>query len=305
MQFGIALPHIGPEASQIALIEVAQSAERLGFHSLWVLDRLLWPLEPKSRYPGNPRGSLPAVMKTTYEPLTVLSFVSAHTRKLRLGTSVLVAGYRSPVLLAKMAATLDQLCGGRLILGLGAGWSADEFAAAGQTLSGRYGRIDEYIRALKTLWTEEMPAFEGNFYRVPKTIFLPKPVQQPHPPIWIGGNSNAAVRCAAQFGDGWHPTNRLNVSGVGQSIEFLRELARSAGRDPNRIALSLRWNAIADLAEPNNVKAMISQLRAYRDVGVQHVCFDLNIPTPRRLAAMKESMTRLAAEIIFKIDSRL
>lgn len=302
MQFGIALPHIGPQAGERSLIEAAQNAERLGFHSLWALDRLLWPLEPKSRYPGNPRGSLPAAMQNTYEPLTVLTFICAHTSKVRLGTSVLVAGYRSPALLAKMAATLDQLSGGRLILGLGAGWSADEFAAVGQSLAGRRDRIHEYIRVLRVLWTEDEPAFNGEFYRIPKSIFLPKPLQRPCLPIWIGGNSEAAVRCVALFGDGWHPTNRLDASAVGQSFMLLRELAERAGRDASRITLSLRWNALPDLTDSGNVDAIISKLCKYRDAGVEHVCFDFNIPTPRSPAAMNDAMARLASEIIPKVD---
>lgn len=304
MQFGIALPHIGPQAGERSLIEAAQNAERLGFHSLWALDRLLWPLAPKSRYPGSPRGNLPAAMQNTYEPLTVLTFVSAHTRKIRLGTSVVVAGYRSPALLAKMAASLDQLCGGRLILGLGAGWSADEFAAVGQSLLDRRDRFHEYVRVLRILWAEDEPAFDGAFYRIPKSIFLPKPAQKPPPPIWIGGNSDAAVRCAALFGDGWHPTSRLGAQALGRSFKALRALAENAGRDASRITLSLRWNALADLTDSGNAAAMISKLREYRDAGVEHVCFDFNIPTPCSPAAMSEGMTRLAAKIIPKVDGR-
>jgi len=301
MQFGLALPHIGPDASREAIVEVAQTAELLGFDSLWALDRLLWPLEPSSAYPGNPHGNLPAVMQNTYDPLTVLTFVSTYARKVRLGTSVLVAAYRSPALLAKMGATLDQLSGGRLILGLGAGWSADEFSAVDQSLSDRRDRTNEYIRVLDTLWTEEEPAFNGEFYRIPKSIFLPKPMQKPRPPIWIGGNSAAALRRAAQFGDGWHPTNRLSASALEGALGSLRDLADRAGRDPKKVALTLRWNALADLTDPSNVKAMISKLRGYREVGVEHVCFDLNIPTPCRIRAMIEAMMRLAWEVVAKV----
>lgn len=301
MQFGIALPHIGPEASREALVEVAQTAELLGFDSLWALDRLLWPLEPTSAYPGNPQGNLPGVMQNTYDPLTVLTFVSAHTRKIRLGTSVLVASYRSPVLLAKMTATLDQLSGGRLILGLGTGWSADEFAAVGQSFSDRRNQTNEYIRVLNTLWTEEEPAFDGEFYQIPKSIFLPKPVQKPRPPIWIGGNSAAAIRRAAQIGDGWHPTNRMSALALEESARSLRELAVRTGRDPKQIALTLRWNALVDLTDSSNVNAMVSKLRDYRDVGVEHVCFDLNIPKPCRVRAMTEAMMKLAREVLPKV----
>src|SRR5512142_2572347 len=131
MKLGIALPHFGPYASPQAIVAVARKAESLGFSSLWVLDRLLWPVEPASKYPGNPRGEMPKPMQSTYDPMVVLSFAAAHTEKLLLGTSVLVAAYRGPAVTAKMAATLDVLSGGRVILGLGVGWSADELIAVG------------------------------------------------------------------------------------------------------------------------------------------------------------------------------
>ena len=271
MQFGIALPHIGPSASPEAIVKVACKAEALGFDSLWALDRLLWPLQPTSKYPGNLQGKLPAVMQNTYDPLTVLTFVGAQTKKIRLGTSVLVASYRSPAVVAKMGATLDLLSGGRFILGLGAGWSADEFASVNQKISERNEQTDEYIKALHMLWTEEEPCFEGKYYRVPRSIFLPKPLQKPHPPIWIGGNSRRVVRRAAELGDGWHPTNRLGPSVLAEEMKHLRELAHRAGRDPNGIVLSLRWNAFPDITDKSAVQEVVQKMRAYQEAGVRHV----------------------------------
>ncbi len=219
MHFGIALPHIGPIASPEAIIKVAQKAEILGFDSVWALDRLLWPLKPTSKYPGNLRGQLPTVMQNTYEPFTVLTFVAARTQKVLIGTSVLVAAYRSPVVVAKMGATLDVLSGGRFILGVGAGWSADEFNAVGQSFSERHPQTDEFLRAIHELWTAEEPSFAGKHYRVPKSIFRHQPLQKPHPPIWIGGNTRQALRRAAELGDGWHPTNRLGSLCLGRGAE--------------------------------------------------------------------------------------
>jgi probable F420-dependent oxidoreductase len=293
MKFGVALPHIGPGAGPQAIIEVAQKAESFGFDSVWALDRLLWPLHPMSKYPGNPRGELPAVMQIVYEPLTVLTFVAAHTQKVRLGTSVLVAAYRSPVLAAKIGATLDALSNGRLILGLGAGWSADEFTAANQSIEERDARTDEFIIAVRELWTANEPSFSGRYYRFPPSIFLPRPVQKPHPPIWIGGNSRRAVRRAAELGDGWHPTSRLNPTAFAEEVKYLRRAAEEAGRDPDRITLSLRWNALSELRDKIQIETVCRTLRGYRKTGVQHICFDLNIPQPRSLAAMLEIMERL------------
>lgn len=293
MKLGIALPHIGPHASPEAIIECAAKAESLGFDSVWVLDRLLWPLQPMAKYPGNPRGELPAVMQTVYEPLTVLSFVAAHTRRVRLGTSVLVAAYRTPVLVAKTGATLDRLSGGRLILGIGSGWSTDEFTAANLSIAERDGRTDEFIRALRELWRAGESRFEGKYYRVPPSIFLPKPLQENGPSIWIGGNSRRALRRAAELGDGWHPTSRLAPAALAEGAKHLRRSAEKAGRDPSAITLSLRWNALSDLQDKSDIESFIRALAGYREVGVQHVCFDLNIPQPRPLAAMLKTMERL------------
>jgi len=137
---------------------------------------------------------MPRAMQTTYDPLTVLAFVAPQTRKVRLGTSILVASYRSPLVVAKMGATLDVISWGRLILGIGAGWNSDEFTASGQSLTDRHEQADEFLLVLKELWTADQPEFTGKYYRVPRSIFLPKPLQKPHPPIWIGGNSRRAIR---------------------------------------------------------------------------------------------------------------
>ena len=297
MKLGIALPHIGPAAGRDAIIEVAAKAEALGFDSVWVLDRLLWPLEPTAKYPGNPRGELPAVMQIVYEPLTVLSFVAAHTEKVRLGTSVLVAAYRSPVLAAKMAATLDLLSCGRLILGLGSGWSTDEFTAANQSIDERDGRTDEFIRALRELWRGGDSRFEGKYYRVPPSIFLPKPFQQRGPAIWIGGNSRRALRRAAELGDGWHPTSRLSPSDLAREAAELKRLAEKFGRDPEKIELSLRWNHLPSFGERAAIEQTAATLRDYQNAGVTHVCFDLNIPRPRSVAEMLEMMSCIQSEV--------
>jgi len=298
MKFGIALPHFGPAASAEAIIEVAGAAEAAGFDSVWALDRLLWPLQATSKYPGNPQGKLPEVMQNSYDPLTVLTLAAAHTGRVRLGTSVLVAAYRSPLVVAKMGATLDVVSGGRLILGVGAGWSADEFHGVAQSYRERQGQADEFVRALHVLWTVEQPSFEGRYYRFPKSIFLPKPLQQPRPPIWIGGNTPRALRRAAELGDGWHPTSRTTPEALAQGARLLRKYARAAGRDPEQLALTLRWNAIPALGEKKNLAQVRERLRAYQGVGVSHVCFDLNIPRPRSLPVMLDTMERLMQHVI-------
>src|SRR3972149_11193085 len=170
MQVGIALPHFGPAASPKAILDVAQRAEALRFDSVWALDRLLWPLRATSKYPGNPKGNLPGVMQNTYDPLTVLAYVAAHTKRVRLGTSVLVTAYRSPVVVAKMVATLDLLSEGRLILGVGSGWSADEFTSVNQDIAYRDDQTDEFLKVIKLLWTASEFFFALCIFLVRKTF---------------------------------------------------------------------------------------------------------------------------------------
>ena len=301
MQVGIALPHFGPAASPKAILDVARKAEALRFDSVWALDRLLWPLRATSKYPGNPKGNLPGVMQNTYDPLTVLTYVAAHTKRVRLGTSVLVAAYRSPVVVAKMVATLDLLSEGRLILGVGSGWSADEFTSVNQDIAYRDDQTDEFLKVIKLLWTADEPCFEGRFYRVPKSIFLPKPLQKAGPPIWIGGNSERAIRRAAEFGNAWHPTNRIGPLRLAEQMGHLRALAQKAGRGPDDIAATLRWNASPSLTQNFVAEEVLQRLQQYKEAGVRHVCFDLNIPQPSSLPVMLRTMEALAQHVIRRI----
>jgi len=298
MKIGIALPHFGPAASTDAIVMVARKAEALGFASLWVLDRLLWPMHPKSKYPGNPRGELPRPMQNTWDPLVVLGFAAAHTEKLLLGTSVLVASYRNPAVVAKMMATLDLLSRGRLIMGLGVGWSQEEFATVGQSLQQRNEQADEFIEVVKGLWQTDESHFAGKHFSVPHCIFLPKPLQKPHPPIWIGGNSSRALRRVASYGDAWHPTSRMPISELTEKMQRIREMAQRLGRRSDQIALSLRWNSFPDVTSREGVSVVKEKLHEYEAAGVDHICVDLNIPLPVPVSFMTESMERLMTEIV-------
>jgi probable F420-dependent oxidoreductase len=298
VKLGVALPHFGPTAGPQAIVTIARRAESLGFASVWVLDRLLWPVEPRSKYPGNPRGELPPPMQNTFDPFVVLSFAAAHTEKLLLGTSVLVAAYRTPAVTAKMTATLDVISGGRVILGLGVGWSADEFVAAGQGLEERNQQADEFIEVVRELWRSEESWFAGTYYRIPRSIFLPKPLQKPSPPIWIGGNSARAMRRVATHGDGWHPTSRMPIAEMTAKMARIRETAGRQGRDPNAVALTVRWNAFPDLDVAENRRVVTEKLREYEAAGVDHICIDFNIPTPVSLEFMTHAMERLMKDIV-------
>ena len=185
MKIGVSVPNIGPVATPEAVKTVAQRAEALGYHSLWTVERLLWPVNPKLPYPVTPDGSLPEEYKYTLDPLDALTFAAAVTSKIRLGTSVLDMPYYNPILLARRLSTIDVLSKGRLIVGLGLGWSPDEMEAAGADMKVRGARADEFIQVLKTIWTTDPAEFHGKFFSLPKSHISAKPVQKPHPPVFI------------------------------------------------------------------------------------------------------------------------
>src|ERR1044071_3205502 len=174
MKIGMSLPQIGAQASAENLIKVAQRAESLGYDSVWVLERLLWPLHPQEPYPASPDGTLPEAYQTVLDPIETLAFLAAHTAKVQLGTSVLVLPYHTPIQLARRLATLDVLSAGRAAVGVGVGWSHDEFDAVGTPFARRGARSDEFLAAMLALWGEDPVEFKGDFYRIPASKVGPK-----------------------------------------------------------------------------------------------------------------------------------
>ena len=215
MDFGVCLPQYGRDVSLDDIRAVAQDAEAQGYSSLWVSDHVVTPVH----------------MQTTVGPIffdafVVLCHASALTRNVRLGTTVLVTPYRNPLVAAKMIASLDALSGGRVILGVGAGGAPDEFAALGVPESQRGARTDEYLAAMIELWTTDPSEFRGRFVQFDGVRFAPKPLQQPHPPIWVGGRSDAALRRAARLGDAWHPT-QMTLDALEERMESLARIYQS------------------------------------------------------------------------------
>jgi probable F420-dependent oxidoreductase len=240
MRFGFALPQVGSAVGPEALVTVAKRAEDLGFDSLWVLDRILWPVNPRAPYPIGD-GSLPVKYKSVLDPLETLTFAAAHTRRVALGTSVLNLPWYTPVLLARQLTTLDILSGGRLKVGFGIGWSPDEYEAAGTLWQERGMRADELIQALKKIWTTDPVEFQGKYYRIPKSVIGPKPVQKPHPPIYMAAYTPSAMKRVAAEANGWFPVG-IPLSGVGPMFEGIKGLAKEAGRDPSVLELIVRAN---------------------------------------------------------------
>jgi probable F420-dependent oxidoreductase len=233
MRLGCGLPMLGPMAGPDALIRGAQRAEALGYHSLWVADRLLYPVAPRSPYPVGD-GTLPEYFKRSMDPVEALTVAAAHTRRVTLGTSILNMPFYNPVVLARRLATLDVLSGGRLRVGLGQAWSMDELEAVGADPKVRASRADEFVKVLKALWGPDPVEFQGRHFRVARSIVGLKPVQTPHPPLYLAAYVSAALRRAATLADGWLSSG-LPLKAIGPMVNQLRTFAREAGRDPARL----------------------------------------------------------------------
>jgi probable F420-dependent oxidoreductase len=241
MRVGFAVGNIGLIGTAENLVRIAQRAEALGYDTLWAVERLLWPLKPQTPYPVTPDGSLPAEYKHVLDPLEALTFVAAHTRRIGLGTSVLDIPYYNPVMLARRLSTLDVLSGGRVRLGLGLGWSKDEHDALGADMKSRGARADEFLTVLKAIWTTDPTEFWGKYYTLPKSHIGPKPVQKPHPPIYLAAFASGALNRIARLADGWNPAG-IPVPGMQQMFDNVKKMALDAGRDPSKLQLIVRAN---------------------------------------------------------------
>jgi probable F420-dependent oxidoreductase len=240
MRLGFFLPHIGPCAGPDALIRVATRAEELNLDSVWVTERLLFPLEPTAPYPVAD-GIIPGVYRTSLDPLDSLTFVASQTSRIHLGTSVLNLPWYNPALLARRLSTLDVLSNGRLRVGLGIGWSPEEYVAAGSEWGRRGRRFEEALSALKAIWTTDPVEFEGEFFRIPKSSIGPKPVQRPHPPIYIAAYTPGALDRVARYSSGWNPVG-IPPAAVAEMFQGIRSAARDADRDPDELELIFRAN---------------------------------------------------------------
>jgi probable F420-dependent oxidoreductase len=241
LRFGVPLPQFGPLAAgpEVAarIAAVATAADRLGYDILWTAEHLIFPHEIRTPYPYGGRFPFP-VTDPMLEVISTLSWVAALTRRIRLSCSVMILPYRHPVVLAKELATLDVLSGGRVTVGVASGWLAEEFAMLGVPFRERGARMDEYLDVLRVLWTEERVTFRGRFVRIEDAAFFPKPVQKPHPPIWIGGASERAFDRIARVGAGWIAAPRPDVETLARDTARLRRLVEARGRDPSAIGVA-------------------------------------------------------------------
>jgi probable F420-dependent oxidoreductase len=218
MRFGIWLPNCRHLATPEIIRRAAVRAEALGYDSVWVSDHVVVP-----------RANVANFGTTIFDPLITLGVVAGATSRVRLGTTVLIVPYRQAVVTAKMISSLDALSGGRVIVGVGAGWVAAESAMLGVPFAERGPMTDEYLRAMRELWTSPSPSFSGKYVQFHDLHFEPRPIQTPHPPIWVGGHSHAALRRSIELGAAWHPINR-STEELRAGVAELARLSRARGR---------------------------------------------------------------------------
>jgi probable F420-dependent oxidoreductase len=270
MRIGVGAPISGSWATPENLVRVAVEAEELGYASLWTLQRLLVAVDQ----------DLPPVYRSVLDPVTALAFAAARTSRIRLGTAVINLPFVPPAYLAKQAATLDVLSGGRLDLGLGVGWSPAEFAASGAPTARRGPRTVEYLQVLRTLWTDEISGFEGEFYTVPPSRMLPKPVQQAGPPVLLGGGVPAALHRAGRVADGWISSSGADLSRLADDIALVRRGAEDAGKDPSAVRVIVRGVVRVDGPPHRLLSGPYDKIREdgawLAGLGVTELFYDLN-----------------------------
>lgn len=310
MDLGIPVPNITQPVGRESIVRVAQHADDLGFHSIWLADHIVYPIDRSLPIEVVRQGKYAGDL---YEALVTASYVAALTERVKIGFGVLVAPYRNIVLLAKMVTTLDQLSEGRVILGLGPGYLAGEFHALGILQRHTGDQVDDLIDLLRAVAESTEPDFQGRWTSLHDTVFRPPPLQAPLP-VWIGGTSEAAMRRAARVGNGWH-VPALDVASMAPMMLRFQEVMSEAGRDPSevtvsnrpRVRLSRRPVLAAERASPTTryrdsaphiegpPEYVADQLRQYGDLGVTHLVLDLH--EGDTLVTILRAMERIAGDV--------
>ena len=312
MEYGFYLPSGGPAAQPDALAGIAKKGDDLGFFCMVMPDHVVQPKDVESQYPYSLTGDLHkahgSAVVERLEQVTTLAFLAGITERIKLVTSVMIIPYRNPILTAKMLSTLDMLSKGRLILGAGVGWMEEEFELLDTPPFAERGAVtDEYLQAFIELWTKEDPKFEGKYVNFSDIIFLPKPVQRPYPPIWIGGQSKPAIRRAARLGNCWHPVGAipaapLEPEELAENLVLLHQYAERAGRDPSQIQVSVKAPLYDSgnsggprrrfTGSPDEVR---QDVQTYADVGVTHLIFDFRTSDPKHT---EDRMAQFSEEVM-------
>jgi probable F420-dependent oxidoreductase len=301
MEIGAWVGNNGP-ATPEHMLGVAQTADRTGLASVWAADHVLWPVDYDSKYPYGGDKYPSDFNQPVCEVITTMTWLSAHTQRVRVGSLVIVVPQRNPWILGRQLATIDRLNGGRTILGAGIGWLREEFEALGMPFEGRIGRTTEAIELMRTLWTDHPIHFEGRFWQTDPVGVLPHPIQQPIP-IWLGGHTPGAQRRAGRLAQGWVPYG-LEPADLARGWDGVRAAAESAGRDASEITCSL-WTPITITPKgappgPDGVylhgsaDQLVERLAAYAEAGLQHLLM-FNLCEPE---ATPEQIEWIASEVL-------
>ena len=309
-EFGVSLPNIGMRDPQAVRL-VAEQAEAAGLDSVWAADHVVLPTGGSSPYPYHVDGDflIPPEMPFM-DQFTCLAYVAGITSKVKLGTAVNLLPLRHPLVVAKTVATLDVLSAGRVVLGVAAGWLAEEFDALGLPFTERGKMLDEGIEVLREIWTQPNASFAGEFYNFKNVAAHPMPAQKPYPPIWIGGHTKPVMRRAARVGDVWlPPLFGTTPASLAASFESVREMTEQAGRPRNSVNLALRvlvdLREEPDTASPETRGAVLGPpekvaelLARYMEIGVSHFVL---LPQARTLEDVQRTVDILAEDVIPKV----
>jgi probable F420-dependent oxidoreductase len=280
--------------------------------TLWVFERLLWPINPQTPYPGAPDGSLPIESQIMLDPLETLTYVAANTSKIMLGTSVVDMLFHNPVVLARRFATLDILSEGRSIAGLGIGWSKDEYDASNIPFQNRGKRADEFIQTLKRIWTDDVIEFKGKYYNIPASKIGPKPIQKPHIPIYLGGFSpNTFSRIVNYDTNGWLAVVGGPLEYIDNTIKMIKDIANKANKDPNnfkvilmaypKVALDSKSQSTSSIINEGQrfpftgtINQIGNDIKRIKQMDIDHIVFGYNfIPIGRDVNKMLEITKQL------------
>jgi probable F420-dependent oxidoreductase len=308
MKVGILLPQTGELATSENVLYIGQEAEKEGLDSVWVFERLLWPLKPQTPYGGIPNTPTPVEYKSVLDPLETLTYLAGNTERISLGTSIIDMFFHNPVTLARRFATLDVLSGGRVIAGLGIGWSKDEYDVSGIPYRHRGARADEYMQVLKRIWTDDVVEFKGQFYNIPASKIGPKPVQKPHPPVLLAGYSPKTFPRIVNYADGWLPiAGFAPLEQLEQAINGLREGASKANKNPSNIrVVVLSYPNVLDSSEGSSsdqkrspmsgtIDQIGSDIDRIKAMGAEHMIFGYAFsPIGRDVKKMMEVTKQLA-----------
>ncbi len=306
MKVGITLPNLGPQATKDNLLQTATQAEKEGFDSVWTITRILWPLKPQTPFPDTPDGSLPNELQTVLDPLDVLTYVAANTSKISLGQCVIDMFFYTPIMLAKRYATLDVLSQGRVIAGLGLGWSKDEYQASNIPYANRGERADEFLQVLEKIWSDDVVEFKGKYYNIPASKINPKPIQKPIP-VYLGGfTPNTFSRIIRYDLNGWIGILGGSFEYIENSIKSIRAQASQVNKNPNNFQIIMWTSPNVKEGQPSKrdedrfpfsgtIDEIGSDIQRLKDMGVDHIVFVYNfLPIGRNVNEMIDISKQLS-----------